>query len=106
MSDVKVKGQPIELDGVEYILPPLPLIRLPDVKVLMDGGDVFGNPEYIGTLTRAIHWSLKRNYPDLSIDVVQDSLDMINYSAVIKAFMLTNGFVAPDAASGGVQAPQ
>lgn len=104
--DVKVKGQPIELDGITYVLPPLPLARMADVKLLMNGGDPFKDPEYVLTLIRALHWSLIRNYPAMTIEVVQEALDMVNYTQVMRAFQLTNGFVNPTEQSGEAAAAQ
>jgi hypothetical protein len=91
---IKITGPVITLDGVEYTLPPLPLRRMPEVKVLMAGGDPMTDPEYIMTLVRAVHWSLVRNYPDLQIEAIQDSIDLLNYSGIVSAFSEANGFQA------------
>ncbi len=105
MEDVKVKGQPITIDGATYILPPLPLKRMPDVALLMQGGNPMQDPAYIETLINAIWWSLKRNYPTLEITVIEDGFDMTNYEDILKAFMLANKFTKASE-SGEVPATQ
>lgn len=106
--DIKVKGEVITLEGTDYVLPPLPLKRIPDVKVLMTGGDPFSDPAYIDALINALHWSLLRNYPEMPRTLLEESLDMTNYSRILNAFMVTNGFVAAptDAVLGEAQASQ
>lgn len=98
--DVKVKGVVITLDGEEYVLPPLPLRRISEVRSLMEGGDPMTNPEFVMTLVRAIVWSLERNYPDIKIEAIQDSIDMTNYGTVVAAFTEANGFVNKSTVAG------
>lgn len=104
--DVKVKGQEIVLDGVTYVLPPLPLRRMVDVQPLMAGGNPMTDPTYVDTLVKALHWSLLRNYPDLTLETIQDAIDMVNYKPVMESFMLTNGFQKPEESSGEVPVSQ
>lgn len=104
--DVKVNGQEIVLNNATYILPPLPLRRMAEIQPLMNGGNPMTDPSYVDTLVKALHWSLLRNYSDLAIETVQDSLDMMNYADIMAAFMRANGFSKPEDASGEVSASQ
>jgi len=89
-KDVKVQGEVITLGSEEYVLPPLPLIKMSSIKRLMSGGDFTEDEEYVGSLVDAIYWSLKRNYPQMDRETVELNLDMANFQAVMDAFMKTN----------------
>ena len=102
MSNVKYEGVKVELTGREYILPPLPISKMPKVKALMDGGEV--SDEFVGSLLNAIHWSLLRNYPALEFSVVEDSIDLKNWQGILGAFMQVNGFAKGEKV-GEAQAP-
>lgn len=100
MADkTKVDGINIKLDGVEYVLPPLPLAKMPKIKKLMEGGDM--SDEFVGTLIDAIHWSLQRNYPELKREEVESAVDMKNWKEVLNAFMEVNGFAPAGGSPAG-----
>jgi hypothetical protein len=100
ITDVKVQGQPVTIHGATYILPPMPLVKLPMVKRLMQGGDIFQDAQYIDCFVDAIYWSLLRNYPDFQRDTFVNHLDMTNYAALMEAFTVANGFKKPSTDSG------
>ena len=91
MPDVKIDGSLIVLGQQEYILPPLPLVKMAKVSRLMSGGNVL-QEEYVDSLVDALWWSLKRNYKDLDRQAVEDNLDSLNFKQVLEAFMQVNGF--------------
>lgn len=92
-QEVKVAGEPIALNGVTYILPPLPLVKMAKVGKLMQGGNFMEDEAYVGSLVDAIHWSLQRNYgKDFQREIVEENLDMNNFQSVMNAFMQVNGF--------------
>lgn len=104
MTHKKVDGVEITLNGEKYTLPPLPLVRMPKIKAIMEGGDM--SDEFVDTFADAIHWSLLRNHPDLDRGVVADNLDMTNWKDVLAAFMKVNGFEPNKENQPSGEAPQ
>ena len=83
-----VKGVPIELGGKEYILPPLPVrayskgdanakiqkIQEALLKMQNNKGIVDIPPDAISDLVSLVTLALKRNYPDITEDLVEDEV--------------------------------
>jgi hypothetical protein len=105
-NDLKYQGVPLKLGRQEYILPALPLKRLKEASPLMTG--TIASDGYVDTLIQAVYWSLLRNYPELKVEEVEDSVDMLNYGDVVKAFTAANGFVVTEqvASTGEASASQ
>lgn len=102
--DAKVDGKIIKLGGIEYVLPPLPLIKMSKVSLLMQGGDIMREGDYVNNLIDALLWSLQRNYKDLEKEIVSENLDMSNFKTIMDIFMEVNGFKTPEVQSGEVVA--
>lgn len=105
-ENVKVAGEKIVLAGTEYVMPPLPLVKMSSVKKLMDGGDFMSDEGYVEAMVNAVHFSLQRNYPDVERTVVSDNLDMTNFKKILDAFMTVNGFAKKEVESGEATASQ
>lgn len=90
-----VDGEEITLGGATFTLPPLPLARLKHLGVLLTGGDP-SDPEsgYTDALTDAVYYSLRRNYPDISRELVEDNIDLVNFQDVLQKFMKVNNLNA------------
>lgn len=84
-----IDGETIELGGAQYVLPPLPLIKMPKIKALMEGVSEVSE-EYVKLFVDAIQWSLARNYPDLPEDFAARLIDMQNWETCFTAFMRVN----------------
>lgn len=93
-QDVQIPGEEITLAGQKFILPPMPLVKMPTVKKAMEGGDFTADEGRASALAEAIYWSLRRNYKDtITLEFVQENLDLTNFSSILDAFMRTNKFV-------------
>lgn len=87
-----VDGEKITLGGQEFVLPPLPLAKMPKIKALMSGSEDITD-EFTDGFVNAIFWSLQRNYGDtVRREFVEESIDMTNWQSVQQAFMKANGF--------------
>ena len=102
-TELAVDGAEITLAKKTYTLPALPLKYMPKVKKLLEGGDP-QEEEYITAMTDAIFYSLKRNYPTLQREVVEDNIDMTNFAEILMAFQTANKLNA--AVPGEVTASQ
>lgn len=89
-NTVRVDGTTIHLGQAEFVLPPLPLVHMPKVKKLLQGGNFMEDQEYTEALGRAIYYSLRRNYPELTEEMVTESIDMTNYRPLVQSFMEVN----------------
>jgi hypothetical protein len=90
METVKVKGQKILLDGKEYILPPLPIKAWSkgdasekikkintDLQNMKTDGLGAVSKESWSNLVDLITTALKRNYPDITEEIVEDGTEDI-----------------------------
>lgn len=95
-GNVKYQGTAITIGEREYIVPPLNFRQLEDfhddlekMRAIKDGGtDSFAS---IASTVPIVHAAIRRNYPDLTIDELRDSLDLHNYREVIAAVMGVSG---------------
>jgi hypothetical protein len=55
----------------------------------------------LGAFEKVIHGSLSRNYPDITLEQVQEMLDMSNIFEVTTAVMRTSGLTKSNADEGG-----
>lgn len=87
----KISGKEIELGGEKYVMPPIPLAymgRFKRAQLAMQADDFEkGAVELIDV----VHGTLIRNYPDLSIDVVSQNLDLSNFGLIIEAMSNVSG---------------
>ena len=93
--DVLVDGDAIVLSGQEYIMPPLPLIKVPTLApVLRGSSDPLADAEYVNAFVGAVFWSLKRNYPAIQYEEVEFGIDMTNFTEILAALIKVNALGA------------
>lgn len=88
----RVKGIPLELGGTTYVVPPLSLGALEQLKERLENftGDV-RNDDQAATVIDAAHACLKRNYPDITREDVAELIDLENMMEVMEAVMDVSG---------------
>lgn len=89
---VKIKGIKLELGGTTYVVPPLPLGSMEAMEERIQnftGGLDRGS---LSTVIDCLHAALKRNYPDITREMVADELlDVSNFGEVMQAVMDVSG---------------
>lgn len=91
-----IKGTKIELNGTEYVCPPLCLDDvqeyLPRIQAMQAEGDKGGfKVEHIALVKEVVFAALKRNYPDLDQADVGKGLDLGNFKEVMDAVLARTG---------------
>lgn len=98
-----IEGVAIKLSGVSYIVPPLNFRLLKrhkaDIDAITSGTAGAGglDTETADRMIAVVHAALSRNYPELSLDTVEDGLDLRNSAPIIRALLGQSGFVEGDA---------
>ena len=82
-----LEGVKVELNGREFIAPP---VNLAFVRAHSDFFEGRKSPT-LAFMSDAIFASLKRNYPDLTQDELEDVLDVGNMKQAFNAVMGTSG---------------
>lgn len=105
----KFEGMPITIGGVEYIVPPLSFRKVkqlqPEIDKLsqINAASVTANSsEATEVMIKIIHSALQRNYPEITIDELEDMLDLANVRTIIQAVMGISGFVPGGAVAGSL----
>lgn len=96
MADL-IDGIKVKLGNKEYFVPPLNFKRLRQLKADIELlSSVKGTPtdEQMNAVVKVVHSAIERNYPDLTIDDVEEMLDLANAGTVVKAIMGGAGLVA------------
>lgn len=100
-----VDGVTIRMGGKDWTVPPLSFRLLRQLRAQIDkmssGGSGMPSDEQLDAITEIVHTALKRNYPELTRDVVEDMLDFGNMQHVIAAIMGASGLVAQGEAKAG-----
>lgn len=106
-----IEGQSINLGGAERVIPPLNFKALRTLKPELDrfaagsvGADGKFGDDDIDAIVKVAHAALIRNYPDVTLEEVEDWIDFGNMGAVITAVMAQTGMQKTDAADGGAAA--
>nr|DAT12065.1 MAG TPA: tail tube protein [Caudoviricetes sp.] len=89
---VRIKGVTVELNGTEYVIPPIALGALEQLQSRIGAFD--GNVQdakQISTVIDCAHSALKRNYPDMTREEVADLIDIGNMNEVFAAVMDVSG---------------
>lgn len=108
-----IPGVAISMGGREWTIPPLTLGQLrqlmPKVRELSNTNTQIGEAQ-IGVLVEIVFAALQRNYPDMTLDRVEDLLDLGNAAPVLNAVLTGSGLrprapqpgeaMAPDHGSG------
>jgi hypothetical protein len=87
----KLDGKEIYLGGEKYVIPPIPLIYMGRLKRGQQAMQAEDFDKGTADLVDVIHAALIRNYPDLSIDVVSQNLDLGNYASIMDAASSVSG---------------
>jgi hypothetical protein len=100
---VKFEGQKIELQNMTLVIPPLnfAILRkqegLKKLKTVMNGfknaqkdGDFELAEETLLEAAELIWMAAKRNYPDLTLEQIEEGLDFSNAVKIIPALMIQN----------------
>jgi hypothetical protein len=92
MADiVKIPGIPVPLGGKDYVMPPLALNAVKQLRPRLDAFKGTDGDEDIDTVIDAAYAALRRNYPDISRDEVGDMVDLGNMQEVMEACMDVSG---------------
>jgi hypothetical protein len=101
MSDL-IDGVAVKFGRRELIAPPLTfqaLKRLKPQQVILKsmrdaGGEEF-TEEQFDALVTIVHTALKRNYPNMPREEIENDLDLANCKAIMNAIMNASGLVQP-----------
>ena len=92
----KHDGVKMRVGGRELIIPALTIKQVRGLRSQFDamqsiGDNVAPTDEQIGAVTEVIHSAVVRNYPDLTLDDLEELLDLSTMQAVVKAIMGQSG---------------
>lgn len=102
---VKVKGIPVELGGVIYVMPPLSLGVLEQMGPKITAFDPSDFTQ-MGTVIDIAHASLARNYPELTREQVGEIVDLGNFQEVFTAVMDVSGLKRKVLEAGEARPPE
>ena len=98
-----IPGVAISIGGREWTIPPLTLGQLrrlmPKVRELSNLNTQLGETQ-IGVLVEIVFAALQRNYPNITIETVEDLLDLGNAAPILHA-VLTGSGLSPRALQPG-----
>lgn len=105
---VRIKGVTIELNGTNYVIPPIALGALEQLqeRIVAFNGNV-QDVKQISTVIDCAYAALRRNYPDMTREEVADLIDIGNMNEVFVAMMDVSGLKRKEqeaAQAGEVQA--
>jgi hypothetical protein len=91
----KFDGVMVKLGGDEYVIPPLNFRQLKIMFPLIEELNNQTEPmKRMENVVKLAHAALSRNYEDMTIERVEELIDMGNLKAVSEAIMGVSGFVA------------
>lgn len=96
-------GEWVTLGEEAYRIPPLGFRAVQELQDEVQGLASIGQrptPEQMGTVSRIVHAAMVRNYPDLTVEEVDDMLDLGNYQEVLGAVLSIAGFKKAGAGPG------
>jgi hypothetical protein len=103
-----IPGISLMMGGREWTVPPLTLGQLrhlmPKIRQLSDIGPQMGEPQ-IDVLVEIVAAALQRNYPDMTIQMVENLLDLGNAAPVLQAVLTGSGLRSGGPSSGELKAP-
>ena len=89
---VRIKGVTVELNGTNYVIPPIALGALEQLQSRIGAFD--GNVQdtkQISTVIDCAYAAMRRNYPDMTREEVADLIDIGNMNEVFAAVMDVSG---------------
>ena len=103
-----IPGIMVSMGGQQWTVPPLTLGQLrrlmPKVQQLTEIGSQMGEKQ-IGILVEIVAAALQRNYPDISVEIVENLLDLGNAGAVLNAVLTGSGLRPRERSPGEAPAP-
>ena len=105
---VRIKGVTVELNGTNYVIPPIALGALEQLqeRIVEFNGNI-QDVKQISTVIDCAYAALRRNYPDMTREEVADLIDIGNMNEVFVAMMDVSGLKRKEqeaAQAGEVQA--
>jgi len=107
-----IEGVNITLGGRDYIVPALNFRALracqPDLDLISHTDEGAFGAERMAAICRIAHAAIRRNYADVTIDEIEDGIDLNNVADVITAVLGQSGLVKTDTGeptSGEAQSP-
>jgi hypothetical protein len=104
-----IEGTSVRLSGRDLMIPPLTLGQVkrltPLIEKIAVQGENLGGPEALDACVEVIHAAIKRNYPDMTKDEVEDLVDLRNVHEAISAVMGQSGLTPSGEARGEATSP-
>ncbi len=96
LQDEGYEGVEVTLGRCVYVAPPLSLkamrVLMPKIMALSaTGAAALVTDEMFDTLSELIYTALKRNYPALTMEAVEEGLDIKNMHAAMSAILSASG---------------
>ena len=103
-----IPGIMVAMGGQQWTVPPLTLGQLrrlmPKVQQLAEIDSQMGEKQ-IGILVEIVAAALQRNYPEISVEILENLLDLGNAGAVLNAVLTGSGLMHRDRSPGEESAP-
>ncbi len=90
-----IEGAKISMAGMEYIVPPLSFKQLKSLAKDVDGLASSGSSissEQMDMAVRVIHAALSRNYPGMTVEQIEEMVDLGNFQQIVEAVLGAAGF--------------
>lgn len=105
-----IEGIVVKMSGVDYTVPPLNLKALKRLQpklanLIIPTANSMPSTDQMDVMVEVIHAALVRNYPDVTIERLEEMVDMSNLGALFEAVLNTTGLVkrAGEAMSQAIQ---
>jgi len=101
-----IEGYKMVLGDKEYTIPALSLKQVRTMKDELanlraaHGGD----PDALNNGLMVVLAAMQRNYPDMTLDLLEDVIDLDNYKSVVLAVMGQSGMIERKPAQGEIPA--
>ena len=104
-----IPGVVVAMGGRDWLVPPLTLGELrrlmPMVRQLTEIGASMGEAQ-ITVLVEIVTAALQRNYPDVTLEEVENLLDLGNAASVLNAVLTGSGLKVSETSMGEARAPE
>lgn len=100
-----IPGKNLDLAGRSWLVPPINFAALKKHRALiaeMRTGSVELTDAQQDAMLDLIYLALRRNYPDITLEQVEEMIDLANMQPVFEAIMTVSGF---EAAAAGESQP-
>ena len=104
-----IPGVVVAMGGRDWLVPPLTLGELrrlmPKVRQLTEIGASMGEAQIV-VLVEIVTAALQRNYPDVTLEEVENLLDLGNAASVLNAVLTGSGLKVSETSMGEARAPR